>query len=106
MTTQKIEKERWTDYFDHLSNVTDPYTVTVEVIGLSLGDQIATENAEFKGISYDDEDDVVTVMAGDLGHMIKQPVEVYVLEDDAGLKSMEIGDTEGNKHILLFSAVS
>ncbi len=102
MSTQKIEKQRWIEYFDHLSSVTDKQLVTIEIAGLSIGDQTEVEDAPFDGISYDDGDDVITVQAGDIGHMIKQPGEVYVLEEDDGLKSIEVTDSEDNKHILMF----
>lgn len=101
MSTQQIDKERWTEYLDHLSNVTDSHLVTIEVIGLSVGDQIEIEDVEFKGITYDG-DDVISVQAGDLDHLINKPVELYVLEEDDGLKSIEITDAEDNKHLLLF----
>ncbi len=104
MSTQQIEKQRWIEYFDHLSSISDDLLVTIEIAGLSIGDQIEAENVPFEGISYDDGDDVITVQAGDVGHMIKQPSEVYVLEENDGLKSIEISDAEDNKHILMFKA--
>jgi len=104
MSTQQIEKQRWTEYFDHLSSVTDQQLIKIEIIGLTIGGQVEVKDVTFDGISYDDGDDVITVQAGSLGHMIKQPKEVYVLESDDGLNSMEISDTDDNKHILTFKA--
>lgn len=101
MSTQKIEKERWTEYLDNLSNVTDSQLVTIELLGASIGDQVEVKDADFKGISYDN-DDVISVQAGDVDHLINKPVELYVLEDDDGLKSIEITDADDTKHLLLF----
>ncbi len=102
MSTSKIEKSRWEEYFDHLSNVTDAQLVTIEVVGLAIGDQVQAENVTFDGVSYDAANDVIVVQAGELEHMVQQPVNVFVLEEDSGLKSMEITDAEENKHILTF----
>jgi len=104
MSTRKIEKERWTEYFDHLSNVSDSQLIKIEVVSMSIGDQVEVEDVEFAGISYDN--DVISIQAGSLEHMVKQPKEVFVLEDDGGLKSMEITDVEDSKHILIFKAAT
>ena len=104
MSTRKIENKRWTEYFDHLSNVSGSQLVTIEIVSMSIGDQVEVENVEFAGISYDN--DVISIQAGSLEHMVKQPKEVFVLEDDDGLKSMEITDVEGSKHILSFKAAT
>ncbi len=104
MSTKKIEQQRWTEYFDHLSSVTDQQLINIEIIGLTIGGQVEVNDAAFDGISYDDGDDIITVQAGSLGHMIKQPKEVYVLEENDGLKSMEITDVDDNKHILSFQS--
>lgn len=103
MSTKKVEKDRWVAYFDHLSTITDALQVKIEVVGVSIGDQVQAENVPFGGISYDDSNDVVVVEAGELEHMIQQPVNMFVLEEDSGLKSMEITDAEENKHILTFT---
>jgi len=104
MSTRKIENERWTGYFDHLSNVSGSQLIKIEIVSMSIGDQVEVEDVEFAGISYDN--DVISIQAGSLEHMIKQPRKVYVLEDDDGLKSMEITDAEENKHILSFKAAT
>ena len=104
MPTQKIEKQRWTEYFDHLSNVTDKQLIKIEIIGLTIGGQVEVNDVAFDGISYDEGNAVITVQAGSLGHMIKQPKEVFVLDGNDGLNSMEITDSDDNKHILTFKS--
>jgi hypothetical protein len=104
MSTRKIENERWTEYFDHLSSVTETQLIKIEIVGLSVGDQTETEYVEFGGISYDDGADTINVQAGLLGHEIYHPKQVYVQEDDNGLVSMEITDAEDNKHILFLKS--
>jgi hypothetical protein len=104
MSTLKIEKARWTEYFDHLSNVTDSQLIKIEVINMEIGDQTEVENTPFNGISYDEIDDIISVQAGSVGHMVNQPTQVYVLEGDEGLESMEITDAEGTKNILSFKS--
>ena len=104
MNTLKIEKDRWTEYFDHLSNVTDSQLVTIKVISMAVGDQVEVEDSPFNGISYDEKDDVVNVHTHALGHMVKQPKQVYVLETSSGLENMEITDTAETKHILSFKS--
>jgi hypothetical protein len=102
MSTIKIAHDHWSEYLDHLSNITDSQLVKIELVGLSLGDQTEIDYADFKGITYDHKDNIISVLAGDLGHQIQQPKEVFVEESDDGLVSMQIVDKDDNQHILYF----
>ena len=104
MSTQKIAAERWAEYFDHLSSVTDSQRVKIELVGLSLGDQIEIDYVDFEGISYDKRDNIISVHTDELGHHIQKPKAVFIEENEQGLASMQIIDKDNNQHILYFKA--
>jgi len=104
MSTQKIVSGHWTEYFNHLSRVIDSLQVKIELVGLSLGDQTEIDYVDFSGLSYDSDNDIISIHTDELGHHIHQPKEVYVEENDDGLASMQIIDKEGTQHILYFKA--
>ncbi len=106
MTTQRIDKARLKDYFDHFSMIMPTELVEIEVAGLDLGDQIEAEWVPLSGISYDPKDDVVVVDLNDgqVQHSIRAPAEVTVEEDDGGIRSLSIRCGEGHLHVLRLKA--
>ena len=79
-------------------------TVTVELTGLGLGDQMAAEHASLTGITYEPADDTLTLFLEGLEHRIRQPRAIHVEQELDALRSIEAIDAEGVHHIILFSA--
>jgi len=101
MATRKLEKGEWKDYFERVSKELGAKLVEIETASLDIGDQVEAEWIPFQGIDYDHKDDLVEVVLEKLDHLIRHPQEVYVDEDlGEGLKSLEIVDGEGRRHIL------
>ncbi len=101
MATRKLDRSEWKDYFDRVSKALGAKLVEIEVASLDIGDQVEGEWIPFQGIAYDHKDDLVEVVLEKVDHMVRRPREVYVDEDPAeGLRSLEIVDGEGRKHLL------
>ena len=105
MSTTKLEKDRWQSYFDNFSRVFEPTPASLEVVSADVGDQPEVSNLKLNSITYDPKDDVLELQFGEsVDHMIQQPKEIYVTEDDNGFSSMETVDKNGAKHILAVKA--
>jgi len=102
MTTRQIERDDLNNYLDSFSTIMPAELVEIEVAALDIGDQIEAEWAPLSGITYDPKDDVVVVDIDDsaVEHMIRSPQEFTVDEDDNGIHSFSIRDSEGRLHII------
>ncbi len=102
MATRKIERENLKNYLDHFSTIMPSELVEIEIAGLDLGDQIEAEWAPLTGISYDPKDNVVVVDIdnGKLEHLVRDPVEFVVDEDDNGIHSFTIRSGDGHLHVV------
>lgn len=103
-TTTKLDKAIWKPYFDRVSKLMDGKYVEIEVAALSLGSQLAAEWLPLFGVTYDERDDLIAVMAEGLDHMIRKPREVFVETDGVNLLSMAVNDSDGVEQIVRFKA--
>jgi hypothetical protein len=101
MATRKLNKAEWQAFFDGLSHVLGPKQVEVEVLSLGLGDQIEAGWLPLVGLVYSPKDDTVEVALDGLYHLIKQPREIYVVEEEAGeLLAIEVITADGVRQIV------
>jgi hypothetical protein len=100
MTTMKLEPAQWRPYFDRMAKSLVGKQVEIEVASLALGDQLQADWTPLLGISYDEHDDTLEILMEGLGHMIRQPSEIYVEEDPAGLHSMQVIEHDGTRQIV------
>jgi hypothetical protein len=104
MAATKLDKSRWSVYFDHLSKELLGKRAEVEVAGIPLGDQIEAEWLPLLGIVYDHKNDLLQVILGSadahLDHMIRRPREIYVSEGAAGLENIVVLDGDDLEQIL------
>lgn len=102
MTTRKIEKKEWKTFFDGVSKVggLDSKCAEIEVLGLNLGDHIATEWVPMFGVVYDPKSDVLEVGLEGLDHLIHRPKTIYVDESTTGLLSISVTDEDDIQHII------
>ncbi len=106
MATRELSKSEWQSYFDNISKqLKATAQAEIEVASMNLGDQIEAEWVAFYGITYDPKDDLVEFVLEGLDHLIKQPSQIFVDENDDGLCSVEIVDSEEIKHIARFKEV-
>lgn len=104
MALIQLARSRWQAFFDAASKAAGAQTVTVELTGLGLGDQMAAEHASLTGITYEPADDTLTLFLEGLEHRIRQPSAIHVEQELDALRSIEAIDAEGVHHIILFSA--
>ena len=100
MAIAKLEKATWHPYFDKVSKILDGKSAEIEVTSLTIGDQVEAEWLPLLGIVYDQKDDLIEVVLEGLDHMIRKPQEVYVDQEAAMLRSMEVIDADGVRQIV------
>ncbi len=100
MSTQRIDKSEWADFFDGFTKALPGKRAEVEVASLDLGDQIAADWLPFVGITYDPKDDLIEIALEGLDHMIRRPQEVHVDYDVGSLISLEVVNGDGVREII------
>ncbi len=100
MTTRKLERSEWRQYFDEVAKHLPSMRVGVSVLGDDIGVQLATENSALLGISYDSTDEVFEVATSSLSHRVASPKEIYVLEEAGRLSSVEVIGQDDTKQII------
>lgn len=98
--TREIPRAEWRSYFDHVSKHLEGKLAEVEVVSLSLGDQVEAEWIPIHGIVYDSKDDLFEIALEGIDHLIHKPARVWVEEGIDGLKAVEIEDQEGKAQIV------
>lgn len=99
MATRAISKSQWETYFDSISKHLKANRAELEVAAINLGDQIEAEWVPLYGISYDPKDEVIEFVLEGMDHLVHRPKEVYVDDDVEGLRSIEVIDGTGVRHI-------
>ena len=101
MATKKIGKAELERYFDGVSKALGAASAEVEVAALDIGDQVEAEWLPLAGLAYDPKDDVFEIDLGDaVDHLVWHPAEVHVEASVDGLRSVEVIDQDGRRHIL------
>ena len=100
MTTRKLEASEWQAYFDGVAKRIPSMRVAVSILGENLGAQKETEGATLIGISYDHNDDVLTVDTANVSHRVEKPTEIYVREEAGTLSAIEVVAPDGTKEIV------
>ncbi len=100
MPTKKLERAQRQRYFDEVAKHIPSMRVAVSVLGDDLGVQAEAEGAALIGISYDHNDDVLTVDTTNISHRIEQPAELYVREEGGMLSSLEAVLSNGTRRIV------
>lgn len=80
MTTRKLERSEWQRYFDEVAKRIPTMRVRVSILGDNLGVQPETDDAPLIGVSYDHNDDVLTIDTANVSHRVQSPKEIYVRE--------------------------
>lgn len=103
MTTHKIEKNHWQDYFNGLSKQFSGRRIGIEVDSLEIGSQIVAKSIFLDGITFDPKDNSLDIITPDLVHTIHDPDTIYVDVDKGVLTNIAVkSDDAGNQQIIKF----
>jgi hypothetical protein len=100
MTIRKLERGDWAWYCIRASRFFIGKQADIQVASLEVGFQTEAQRLPLIGMSYDPKSDVLTLLVGDLSHMIHAPRELYVDEEPLGLTAFQIVDAEGVRQIV------
>ena len=110
-STREISQAEWGPYFDALGKVDPAPTVSVEVDGAEIGAQVETGAVTLVAISYDDRDDVLVIGLSPAGHeqlehLVYNPRQIYALEGEDGVSTIDVQDADGSKTLIQFGTSS
>lgn len=113
MPTQEILRDEWARYFEEFSRRHQGWLVTVEILGLDIGDQVQVRNLPLEGIVVEttDDGDEMTIIAGSrpdarISHTICAPLRVWVKQNEQGAdEALEIESAAGAVLVRFRSAV-
>jgi len=113
MPTQEILRSEWARYFEEFSRRHQGWLVTVEILGLDIGDQVQVRNLPLEGIIVETADDAdeMTIIAGArpdarITHTICAPLRVWVKQNEQGAdEALEIETPAGAVLVRFRSAV-
>jgi alpha-D-ribose 1-methylphosphonate 5-triphosphate synthase subunit PhnL len=103
--TRQLPRREWKEYFDrftkrHLRDESKE-TVRIDVVSRALGDQVEAERAILHGVSYDGRSEVLEVLLENMDHLVYQPKEIWVEEEDDGfIPVIQIVRDDGTREIL------
>ena len=100
MTIRKLERSDWGWYCIRASRVFIGKQADIEVSSLDVGIQTEARRLPLIGMSYDPKSDVLTLLVGDLSHLIHAPRELYVDDEPLGLIAFQIVDADGVRLIV------
>ncbi len=100
MALRKLDRSEWEAYFDSFSKDERVKMGEVEILGKSVGAQLEEEWMPLVGLAYDPKDDEFEVITEVVDHHIRHPREIWVDEDVDGLKTVEVVQAEGIKHVV------
>lgn len=99
----QIDRSRWAPFLDAVTNSLVGKQAEIEVISLSLGDQIEAEWTSLIGISYDHKSDLIEIALDKLDHIIRSPRQLSIDQGVGGIvAAIEIVDADGNRQIVRF----
>lgn len=100
MTTRKLERQQWQRYFDDVAKRLPSMKVGVTIMGADIGVQLESQGSALIGISWDHNDEALTIDTPNWSHRFRSPEEISV-EDEAGtLSSIEVVSSNGIKQII------
>ena len=109
-TSRELDRQQWQSYFDtftkkHLRDQL-PEDATIQVISPEIGDQEQAEHARLEGVTYDPKSNALQILLKNYDHLIYNPEEIRVEEDDHGfLRQMEVRRSDGTLEVLKFEPV-
>jgi hypothetical protein len=103
-STKQIPRDDWKQYFEELDRrhlEDDSATATIELLSEELGAEPEATRAHLIGLDYDAKDNALEVALDGLDHLVFEPVEIWVVEEDDGFVSaLEVKQPDGSKEIM------
>lgn len=100
--TTKLKRIEWKPYFDRVSTLLEGERVEIDVAALPLGSQALAKWLPLLGLMYDETDNLISIMAEGLDHMIRGPDDVFIQTEGVDLLSLEVIDQDGIRHLVRF----
>jgi hypothetical protein len=100
MAVQKLERNQWHPFFEHVSKILVGKRAEIEVAALDLGDQVEAEWLPVLGIVYDPKNDVLEIALDGVDHLIQKPQEIYIDIGEGVLANLEVIDGAGVNQIV------
>lgn len=100
MTTRKLKQSEWQQYFDRVAKRLPSMRVGVTIMGGEIGVQPEAQGSPLVGLSWDHNDQVLTVDTSSWSHRLDKPAEIFVREEAGMLSSIEVVDKNGDKQII------
>ncbi|HYR95663.1 MAG TPA: DUF5335 family protein [Candidatus Binatus sp.] len=116
MLSREIPRDQWIRFFDDFSRQHQGWLVTVEVVGLKIGDQEEASRLPLVGVSADTKagENRVAVMVGgrpdgNLTHIVERPKRVWLKEPEQPAlpahAAIDIESEDGTMTIVHFNHV-
>ncbi|MEZ2126212.1 MULTISPECIES: DUF5335 family protein [unclassified Sinorhizobium] len=100
MASRTLPPTEWQSYFARLSETAYGRQARIEVLGSALGAQVIAQSSSLVGITYEPKRNTLEILVEGLDHIIEKPKAISVLEDDEGLRALEILDRDDRHQIL------
>jgi Family of unknown function (DUF5335) len=100
MTARSLPKTEWQGYCDQISKGLRGKQAEIEILGLTFGDQKATNWLPLLGITYDPKANLVEIAMEGLDHLIHGPREIAVEDGPEGLSAMEVVGADQRRQII------
>jgi hypothetical protein len=103
--TKQIPRDAWQGYFDrftreHLQGTTTD-DVTIELISPARGDQLEASAMRLQGLAYDPRGRTFQVLLEDLDHLVFDPAEIWVIEQEGGfISTIELVAADGGSELI------
>lgn len=105
MNIKKLEPTDWQAYFDKFSkNMSTEHRTDyaeIRILSEEIGSQKETSWLPLKGLTYDSRSEILEVLVENMDHMVLEPSEIYVDENEAGtINALEVIRRDGIKEII------
>jgi hypothetical protein len=104
-TTKQVPQDEWKSYFERFAKqhlVAGPREAgSVEIVSPVLGVELEASAMILEGLAYDPKSHAFEVWLEDLDHLVFDPAEIWVIEEDDGFVStIELVTADGGKEII------
>lgn len=109
-TTKQLPRKQWSAYFDAFTKKflrdPNPEAADIRVLSPEIGVQEQARHVRLQGITYDHKDNVLEIVLHRLDHLVFNPKEIWVTEEENGfVRNMEIVRDDDTREIVEFNPV-
>jgi hypothetical protein len=100
MVNKTLAPAEWQVYFKSLVTTLGGKHVRIEVVGVTLGDQVLTSSSQLLGMTYEPKKNTLEISLDGLDHIINCPKTISIREDDGALVALDIVDQDDRHQIV------